>query len=133
MTRFGPSGSGQTAKLANQIIISGVMLGVCEGLAFAKRAGIDAGALLDCVSSGAAGSWSLSNYGPRILDGDFAPGFFVKHFIKDMKLAREAAEALGMSLEGLVTALGQYEKLAMRGGAESGTQGLFNLYDNIGG
>jgi 3-hydroxyisobutyrate dehydrogenase len=133
VTRFGPPGSGQTAKLANQIIISGAMLGVCEGLAFAKRAGVDAGELLNCVSSGAAGSWSLSNYGPRILDGDFAPGFFVKHFIKDMKLAGEAARAMDMSLEGLMTALRQYEKLAEMGCAESGTQGLFNLYDNIGG
>ena len=126
---FGPAGSGQTAKLANQIIISGVMLGVCEGLAFAKHSGIDVHALFDCVSGGAAGSWSLSNYGPRIMKGDFAPGFFVKHFIKDMKLAGDAAKMAGMSLEGLETALRQYEKLAENGGAENGTQGLYKLYD----
>ncbi|MDR3076297.1 MAG: NAD(P)-dependent oxidoreductase [Synergistaceae bacterium] len=129
VARFGPAGSGQTAKLANQIIISGVMLGVCEGLAFAKHSGIDVRALLDCVSGGAAGSWSLSNYGPRIMNGDFAPGFFVKHFIKDMKLAGDAAKMAGMSLEGLETALRQYEKLAEGGGAENGTQGLYKLYD----
>jgi len=130
IVRFGPAGSGQTAKLANQIIIAGGMLGVCEGLAFANRSGIDAGELLECVSKGAAESWSLSNYGPRILSGDFAPGFFVKHFIKDMKLAGEAASEAGMSLEGLATALRQYEKLAGDGGAENGTQGLYELYDN---
>ena len=128
IVRFGPAGGGQTAKLANQIIIAGGMLGVCEGLAFAKRSGLDAGELLNCISGGAAGSWSLSNYGPRILNGDFAPGFFVKHFIKDMKLAEEAAREAGMSLEGLETALRQYEKLALEGGAQNGTQGLFKLY-----
>jgi 3-hydroxyisobutyrate dehydrogenase len=128
ITRFGPAGSGQTAKLANQIIIAGAMLGVCEGLAFAKRLGIDPDRLLDCVSTGAAGSWSLSNYGPRILRGDFAPGFFVKHFIKDMKLAEKSSSDAGMSLEGLETALRQYEKLASGGGSENGTQGLYKIY-----
>jgi 3-hydroxyisobutyrate dehydrogenase len=129
IVRFGGAGSGQTAKLANQIIISGAMLGVCEGLAYAKRLGIDARELLDCVSGGAASSWSLSNYGPRILSGDFEPGFYVKHFIKDMKLALESAALAGISLEGLKTAMSQYEKLADEGGAENGTQGLYKLYD----
>jgi 3-hydroxyisobutyrate dehydrogenase len=84
--------------------------------------------LLDCVSGGAAGSWSLANYGPRILSGDFAPGFFVKHFIKDMKLALEVAIAERLPLEGLETALRQYERLADAGGCDDGTQGLFKLY-----
>ncbi|MDR3322200.1 MAG: NAD(P)-dependent oxidoreductase, partial [Synergistaceae bacterium] len=78
IVHFGPAGSGQYAKLANQVVIAGCMLGVCEGLAFASQAGLDTGKLIGCIENGAAGSWSLSNYGPRILNGDFAPGFFVK-------------------------------------------------------
>jgi 3-hydroxyisobutyrate dehydrogenase len=128
IARFGGAGSGQTAKLANQIIISGAMLGVCEGLAYAQRLGLDAEELLNCVSGGAASSWSLLNYGPRILRGDFTPGFFVKHFIKDMRLALESALSAGISPEGLKTALSQYEKLSERGGAEDGTQGLYRIY-----
>jgi 3-hydroxyisobutyrate dehydrogenase len=133
IARFGGAGSGQTAKLANQIIISGTMLGVCEGLAYAKRLGLDAEELLNCISGGAASSWSLLNYGPRILRGDFEPGFFVKHFIKDMRLALESALSSGISPEGLRTALSQYEKLSERGGAEDGTQGLYKIYDGEGG
>jgi 3-hydroxyisobutyrate dehydrogenase len=129
IARFGGAGSGQTAKLANQIIISGAMLGVCEGLAYAKRLGLDAGELLNCISGGAASSWSLLNYGPRILRGDFAPGFFVKHFIKDMRLALESALSSGISPEGLKTALSQYEKLSEQGGVEYGTHGLYKIYD----
>jgi 3-hydroxyisobutyrate dehydrogenase len=129
ITRFGPSGCGQIAKLANQIIIAGTMMGVCEGLAFAKKLGIDPRKLLDCAGTGSAASWSLVNYGPRILNGDFAPGFFIKHFVKDMKLAREFAENSEMELEGLRTALSQYEKLAGEGGGENGTQYLYKLYD----
>jgi 3-hydroxyisobutyrate dehydrogenase len=129
IARFGGAGSGQTAKLANQTVIAGTMLGVCEGLAYAKHAGIDPKELLSCIENGSAGSWSLSNYGPRILDGDFDPGFFVKHFVKDMKLVSESAKSLGMDLPGLETALARYEKLAELGGAENGTQGLYKLYE----
>jgi 3-hydroxyisobutyrate dehydrogenase len=129
ITRFGPAGCGQTAKLANQIIIAGTMMGVCEGLAFAKKLGIDPRKLLDSAGSGSAGSWSLMNYGPRILDGDFTPGFFIKHFVKDMKLAREFADESGMALEGLRAALAQYEKVVGEGGGENGTQYLYKLYD----
>jgi 3-hydroxyisobutyrate dehydrogenase len=105
------------------------MLGLCEGLAYAERSGLDARALVDCISSGAAGSWSLSNYGPRILDGDFNPGFFVKHFIKDMGLALDSAKSAGLELKGLETALNQYRRFAESGGSESGTQGLYKLYN----
>lgn len=129
IVHFGPPGSGQVAKLANQVVIAGTMLGVCEGLSFAEKAGLDPRKFLECVEAGSAGSWSLSNYGPRILDGDFAPGFFVKHFIKDMKLAVESSGEVGMNLEGLRVALSQYEKLAERGWEEDGTQGLFKLYE----
>ncbi|MDR0616725.1 MAG: NAD(P)-dependent oxidoreductase [Synergistaceae bacterium] len=131
IARFGGAGCGQLAKLANQIVIAGTMMGVCEGLSFAKGAGLDPGKFLECVEGGSAGSWSLSNYGPRILKGDFEPGFFVKHFIKDMKLAAESSEEIGMELDGLSAALAQYEKLAASGGEENGTQGLFKLYDSM--
>jgi 3-hydroxyisobutyrate dehydrogenase len=129
IARFGGPGCGQLAKLANQIVVAGTMLGVCEGLSFAKGAGLDPVKFLECIEGGSAGSWSLSNYGPRILKGDFDPGFFVKHFIKDMKLAVESSREIGMNLEGLGVALAQYEKLAAAGGEENGTQGLFKLYD----
>jgi 3-hydroxyisobutyrate dehydrogenase len=128
IVHFGKAGCGQLAKLANQIVIAGTMLGVCEGIAFAQSAGLDPAKFLDCAEAGSAGSWSLSNYGPRILNGDFEPGFFVKHFIKDMKLAEESSGEIGMNPEGLRAALAQYEKLAAEGGAENGTQGLFKLY-----
>jgi 3-hydroxyisobutyrate dehydrogenase len=129
IVHFGPAGSGQYAKLANQVIIAGTMLGLCEGLAYAERAGIDPKKLVECIENGAAGSWSLSNYGPRILDGDFSPGFFVKHFIKDMNLAKESSLAFGLDLSGLATALASYRKLAEQGGGENGTQGLYRLYE----
>jgi 3-hydroxyisobutyrate dehydrogenase len=128
IVHFGPAGFGQRAKLANQIIIAGTMLGMCEGLAYAEKSGIDTQKLFDCLASGAAGSWSFTNYTPRILKGDFNPGFFVKHFVKDMRLASQSAQEAGLSLEGLETALRQYIKLENDGRAENGTQALYKLY-----
>jgi 3-hydroxyisobutyrate dehydrogenase len=128
IVHFGPSGSGQRAKLANQIIIAGTMLGVCEGMAFAKKSGLDPQKIFECLEGGAAGSWSFTNYTPRILGGDFKPGFFVKHFIKDMRLACQSAGDLGLELEGLETALRQYLKLEEEGFSEDGTQALYKLY-----
>ncbi len=129
IVHFGAAGNGQKAKLANQIVIAGTMLGVCEGLAYAKKAGIDPQKFIECIESGSAGSWSLSNYGPRILQGDFKPGFFVKHFVKDMTLAEASARELGVRYEGLETALALYKRLIEEGGAENGTQGLYRLYE----
>ena len=128
IVHFGPAGFGQRAKLANQIIIAGTMLGMCEGLAYAEKSGIDTQKLFDCLANGAAGSWSFTNYTPRILKGDFNPGFFVKHFVKDMRLASQSAQEAGLSLEGLETALRQYIKLEDDGCAENGTQALYKLY-----
>ncbi|MDR3354221.1 MAG: NAD(P)-dependent oxidoreductase [Synergistaceae bacterium] len=128
IVHLGPAGFGQRAKLANQIIIAGTMLGMCEGLAYARKSGIDIQKLFDCLANGAAGSWSLTNYTPRILNGDFNPGFFVKHFVKDMRLASQSAKDAGFSLKGLETALEQYIKLENDGYAESGTQALYKLY-----
>jgi len=124
----GKAGSGQHAKLANQIAIASGMLGVCEALAYSQKAGLDPQAVLQSISSGAAGSWSLTNLAPRMLAGNFAPGFFVKHFIKDMTNAAYSAEKLGLDAQGLRLALQRYEELAASGGGDDGTQALFKLY-----
>ncbi|MEX0331534.1 MAG: NAD(P)-dependent oxidoreductase [Puniceicoccaceae bacterium] len=124
----GPAGSGQHTKMANQIAIAAGMLGVCEALAYTARSGLDPETVLQSISGGAAGSWSLSNLGPRMIKGDFAPGFYVKHFLKDMGIARESAHAAGIQTPGLDLAHEMYSKLAADGGGELGTQGLFRLY-----
>ena len=124
----GPAGSGQHTKMANQVAIASGMLGVCEAVVYAERSGLDANRVLESISSGAAGSWSLSNLAPRIINGDFAPGFFVKHFIKDMTIALQEAEAMGLDFPGLSAAKEAYEKLAASGGEDLGTQGLYKLY-----
>ncbi|MDB4507734.1 NAD(P)-dependent oxidoreductase [bacterium] len=124
----GPAGSGQHTKMANQVAIASGMLGVCEAVAYAERSGLDANRVLESISSGAAGSWSLSNLAPRIIKGDFNPGFFVKHFIKDMTIALQEADDMGLDFPGLTAAREAYEKLAASGGEDLGTQGLYKLY-----
>jgi 3-hydroxyisobutyrate dehydrogenase len=124
----GGPGAGQHTKMSNQLAIAGCMLGVCEALAYAEAAGLDPRRVLDSIGAGSAGSWSLANYAPRMLDGDFAPGFYVKHFIKDMRIARDSARELGIDLPALDLALALYERLAERGGAEQGTHALYMLY-----
>ncbi len=128
----GPPGSGQHTKMCNQIAIAAGMVAVCESLSYAKAAGLDPEAVLRSIESGAAGSWSLSNLGPRMLKGDFAPGFYVKHFLKDMRIALASAEKLGLQLPGVVLAKRLYDQLANEGGAENGTQALFRLFDTRG-
>ena len=125
----GGPGSGQHTKMANQIAIASNMMGVCEALAYAKKSGLDTGRVLSSISGGAAGSWSLSNLAPRILAGNFAPGFFVKHFIKDMGIALEEADRMGMDAPGLKQAFALYEELAAKGCENDGTQALFKLYE----
>lgn len=120
----GPAGSGQHAKMVNQILIASNMIGVCEALLYGYRAGLKLETVLESVSSGAAGSWSLSNLGPRIIRGDFAPGFFVEHFIKDMGIALAEAERMGLALPGLALAKQLYVALAAQGHARNGTQAL---------
>ena len=126
---MGKAGCGQYTKLANQITIAGTMTGMCEGLAFAKGCGLDPKAVLEAISGGAAGSWSLTNYGPRILNGDFDPGFFVKHYIKDMKLAEISADEIGLDLPALSLTRELYEEISEGGLGEAGTQSLYCLYD----
>ena len=115
--------------MANQIAIATNMIGVCESLVYAKKAGLDEQKVFDTISTGAAGSFSLSSYGPRILNGDYSPGFFIKHFIKDMRIALEEAEKMGIDFPGLALAKKMYEKLAQEGEEDSGTQALIKYWD----
>lgn len=122
--RAGGPGAGQRTKTTNQILIAGNMIGVCEALLYAYRAGLDLDGVLASVSSGAAGSWSLSNLAPRILNGDFAPGFYVEHFVKDLGIALDDAERLRLSLPGVALARQLYLALIAQGGERLGTQAL---------
>ena len=121
----GGAGCGQHTKMVNQILIATNMIGVCEGLLYAVRSGLDPQTVLASVASGAAGSWSLSHLGPRMIEGDFAPGFFVEHFIKDMGIALDESRRLGLELPGLALAESLYQRLQASGGGRQGTQGLY--------
>ncbi len=125
----GGPGAGQHTKMCNQITIAANMIGVSEALAYAVKAGLDPFRVLQSIEAGAAGSWSLSNLGPRMLKGDFAPGFYVKHMIKDISIALEESRRIGLDTPGLALAKSLYEKLAAQGGAEDGTQALYKLYE----
>ncbi len=120
----GPAGCGQHTKMVNQILIASGMVGLCEAILYAKQAGLDPERVLKSVSSGAAGSWSLSNLTPRILKGDYAPGFFVDHFVKDLGIAIEEAQKIGLELPGLSNAKKAYDALQAMGHGNSGTQSL---------
>ncbi|UQZ84748.1 2-hydroxy-3-oxopropionate reductase [Paenibacillus konkukensis] len=124
----GPAGSGQFTKMCNQIAIASNMMGVCEALIYAEKAGLDPSTVLKSIQSGAAGSFSLSNLAPRVINGDYAPGFYVKHFIKDMQIALDSAKEMNLDLPGLSLALSLYERLARMGEEDSGTQALFKVY-----
>jgi 3-hydroxyisobutyrate dehydrogenase len=104
------------------------MLGVCEGLAYAQRAGLDPQTVLASIGSGAAGSFLLTHMAPRMLQGDFAPGFFTEHFIKDMGIALAEAQRMKLDLPGLAQAKRLYDLLAARGHGRDGTQVLFKYY-----
>ncbi|MNR20084.1 2-hydroxy-3-oxopropionate reductase [compost metagenome] len=103
------------------------MMGVVEALVYAKKAGLNPTTVLQSIETGAAGSWSLSNLGPRMIADNFAPGFYVKHFIKDMTIALQSAEEMKVELPGLQLAKSLYEQLAAMGEEESGTQALYKL------
>ncbi|MFJ7365275.1 NAD(P)-dependent oxidoreductase [Peribacillus frigoritolerans] len=125
----GPAGSGQHTKMCNQIAIASNMIGVTEAISYAKKAGLDPDRVLRSISSGSAGSWSLSNLVPRMVEGDFEPGFYIKHFIKDMKIALDEAERMGMDAPGLSLSKSLYEGLAEAGEGNSGTQALYKHYN----
>ena len=120
----GRAGAGQHTKMVNQTLIATNMIGVCEALLYGFKAGLDLETVMKSVCSGAAGSWSLSNLGPRIINNDFDPGFFVEHFIKDMGIALDESKRLGISLPGLALAHQLYLALAAQGHSRDGTQAL---------
>ena len=120
----GGPGAGQHTKMVNQTLIASNMVGVCEALLYAYRAGLDLETVMKSVASGAAGSWSLSNLAPRIIQGNFDPGFFVEHFIKDMGIALSEAKKMQLSLPGLALAHQLYVALAAQGHSRDGTHAL---------
>ena len=120
----GGPGAGQHTKMVNQVLIATTMIGVCEGLLYGYKAGLNLEKVLESVASGAAGSWSLSNYGPRMMAGNFDPGFFVEHFIKDMGIALAEARRMRLALPGLALAEQLYEAVAAQGHARKGTHSL---------
>jgi 3-hydroxyisobutyrate dehydrogenase len=120
----GGPGAGQHTKMVNQILIATNMIGVCEALLYAYRAGLDLNTVLQSVASGAAGSWSLSNLGPRIIGNNFDPGFFVEHFVKDMGIALHEANRMGLAMPGLALARQLYEAVIAQGHARAGTHAL---------
>ncbi|MFD1705719.1 NAD(P)-dependent oxidoreductase [Siminovitchia sediminis] len=124
----GGAGAGQHAKMCNQIAIASNMIGVTEALVYARKAGLDAEKMLESISTGAAGSWSLSNLIPRVLKEDYSPGFFIKHFIKDMGIAIEEAKKMELELPGLELAQKMYQTLAAKGEEDSGTQALIKYW-----
>ncbi|MDT0013547.1 NAD(P)-dependent oxidoreductase [Listeria cossartiae] len=124
----GAAGAGQHTKMVNQIAIASNMIGVTEAIIYAERAGLNPSRVLESISGGAAGSWSLSNLIPRVLKDDFSPGFFIKHFIKDMGIAITEAKQMGLDLPGLLLAEKMYQTLAERGLSEEGTQALIKYY-----
>ncbi len=120
----GGPGAGQHTKMVNQTLIATNMIGVCEALLYAHRAGLELNTVMESVASGAAGSWSLSNLGPRIIDNNFDPGFFVEHFIKDMGIALDEANRMGLALPGLALAKQLYLALQAQGHGRDGTHAL---------
>jgi 3-hydroxyisobutyrate dehydrogenase len=127
-TLLGPAGSGQRCKLANQVAVAVGMVAWCEALAHARAGGLDAAAVQQVIAGGAAGSWALTNLAPRALAGDFAPGFLVRHILKDIRLAREAAAEGDVSFPGLAVAERLYQEIADTGHGDEGTQALWKHY-----
>ena len=128
VTLTGGPGCGQHTKMANQIAIAGCVAGVAEAIRYGEAGGLDISNMLDCISAGAAGSWQMSNNGPKMVSGDYAPGFYIKHFIKDMLIAVEEAQGHGAELAVLKTVLGMYEDLQQKGQGDLGTQALIEHY-----
>jgi 3-hydroxyisobutyrate dehydrogenase len=120
----GPAGAGQHTKMVNQVLIATNMIGVCEGLLYGARAGLDLNTVMQSVGSGAAGSWSLNNLGPRMIAGNFDPGFFVEHFLKDMGIALAESKRMKLALPGLALAEQLYRAVEAQGHGRKGTHAL---------
>ena len=125
---LGPAGNGQHTKAANQIAVAGATAAMTEAIVYALNVGLDPQKMLEAIGAGAAGSWQIANMAPRVLRDDLGPGFFIKHFIKDMKIIKDEMSERGISLEMLNTVLGQYEQMAQMGFQDDGTQALIKLY-----
>ena len=129
----GGAGAGQRTKIVNQVLVAANTLGMCEAVHLAITAGLDPQKVLASVGGGAAASWSISVLAPRVLNGDFEPGFLVEHLVKDLRIAREEAGELGLSLPLVELCLARYEALLAAGFGRKGTQGVFLLYrDGLG-
>ena len=124
----GGPGTGQHTKMCNQVVIASTIMGVCEGLAYARSAGLDPDVVLQCISGGAAGSFQLNVMGPKIVKGDFAPGFMIEHFLKDLSIALAEADRMYLQLPGAAQARQLYATLVERGHGRDGTQALSLLY-----
>lgn len=129
----GPAGSGQHAKMCNQIVVAGTIIGVCESLLYGFRAGLDLPTMLSSIQGGAAKCWTLDNLAPRILKRDFAPGFFVEHFIKDMGIALKESADMGLFLPGLALAHQLYLAVKAQGYGKAGTQALMLALEQMSG
>ena len=128
---FGEAGSGQRVKMANQILIASTMIGTVESLLYAQRSNLDLNQVIDLIGRGAAGCWSLNQLGPRMVRGDWAPGFYIKHFIKDMGIAMEDSKRMGLDLKGLELAMSFYEMAREENYEEDGTQALFKVLSKM--
>jgi len=130
---MGKTGAGQHTKMSNQILIATTMIGVVESLLYAYKAGNDLGEVINVIGKGAAGCWSINNLGPRIVDGNFDPGFYIKHFIKDMGIALQEAKQMNLSLPGLALAYQFYISATAMGLENLGTQGLYKVFVKMNG
>jgi 3-hydroxyisobutyrate dehydrogenase len=133
IVRQGGPGAGQHTKMVNQILIATNMIGVCEGLLYASRAGLDPTTVIESVGAGAAGSWSINNLGPRMIKRDFDPGFYVEHFLKDLSIALAESARMGLSMPGLALARQLYEAVRAQGHAKLGTQALLLALEKLNG
>ncbi|WP_442482768.1 NAD(P)-dependent oxidoreductase [Aeoliella sp. SH292] len=129
----GPAGAGQHTKMVNQTLVAGGMISVCEALLYAYKAGLDLETALKSVSSGAAGSWALSNLGPRVIAGNFDPGFYVEHFLKDLRIVLDESRRMGIALPGVALVEQLYRATAAQGHAKNGTQALMLALAEISG
>ena len=131
MVYQGAAGSGQHTKMCNQITIAGTMIGVCESLIYGYKAGLDLKTMLESISKGAAGCWGLDVLAPKIVEGNYAPGFMVDHFVKDLSIALEEAEAMNLSLPGLALVKQLYVSLKAQGKGTAGTQALYLVLEKL--
>ncbi len=133
MVYQGPAGAGQHTKMCNQITIAGTMIGVCEALVYGRKAGLDLSTMLASIGKGAAACWSLDVLAPKIVAGNFEPGFFVEHFVKDLGIALQEAERMKLSLPGLALAKQLYLSVMAMGKGKKGTQAMYLALENLSG